>query len=433
MFVHVVKPGETLFSIAELYGGTAEHLRAANDLEGDRLVPGMSLVIPAGPRCTLQPYRIREGDMLERIAKRFSVPPSILKASNERMDERNLAAGETIWVPCPIRRERSVEVNAFMVPTGGDSDEAMLADAAGCLTYVSVFHARVHSDGTLSDLPEGNVIAKAKAEKIAPLLTVTNFDGTRFNADLARTVFHNPDLRKKTVHNLFSLFEAKGYSGINVDFEHLYPDDREPFNAFVRELTETAGPRGIPVAVSLGPKTSDDPRHPFMGAYDYRTLGALADRAILMTFEWGWAGGPPMAVAPLHMLRRVLQYATAAIPAEKILMGMALYGYDWPVPYEKGRTAAGISPKAAVELAIRAKGHIHFHAASAAPMFTYRGPRQETRQVWFEDARSVLAKFHLVREMGLAGVSYWMLGHPFPQNWTLLSGTFDIRKSNMSR
>jgi spore germination protein len=428
MFVHVVKPGESLFSIAKRYGGTTERIRAANELEEDRLIPGMSLLIPAGPRSTLRSYTIQEGETIRQIASHVGVPPHIITAVNDRLNEENLEPGTTIWVPSPLRSTRTIDINAFLIPTGGEADSEILKDTADCLTFVSLFNYRVRPDGALSGIPDERALAKCIEEKVAPLLTVTNFDDTRFNPDLARSVIANPTLRLRLITNLVETALKKGYRGINVDFEHLHPEDRNVYNRFISQLAERSRSFSIPVTVTLGPKMADDPKNPLMGAFDYRILGDLADQVILMTFEWGWVGGPPMAIAPLNMVRQVLEYAAEVIPPDKIMMGMALYGYNWPTPYQEGNRAAGISPKAAVEQAIRSQGHIHFHQEFAAPMYTYRGPRQELRQVWFEDGRSMLAKFHLVDEMGLKGISYWMLGNPFPQNWSLVSSTFAIRK-----
>ncbi|GAX89220.1 glycoside hydrolase family 18 protein [Effusibacillus lacus] len=430
MFVHVVKAGESLFSIAKLYGGTAEHIRSANELNGDRLVPGMSLLIPAGPKSTLKLHIIKEGDTLDTLSMETGIPPHIILAVNDKLDDRKWIPGESLWIPSRVRPDKTIQVNAFMIPSGKQTDTEIIEDAADCLTYVSLFNSRVYPDGTLSEMPDEAVVLSLKREKVAPLLTVTNFDGSRFNPDLARTVIKHPELKRRAVHNILRTVMEKRYAGINIDFEHLYPEDREPFTAFVRGLADEAKLQNVPLTVTMGPKMSDDPRNPWMGAFDYRALGQMADQVILMTFEWGWVGGPPMAVAPLNMVRSVLDYATSQIPPDKIMMGMSLYGYNWPIPYEKGNRAAGISPKAAVEQAIRTEVHIHFHKESASPMFTYRGSRNEMRQIWFEDARSILAKFHLVDVMGLRGISYWMLGHPFPQNWTLLHSTFHIAKRN---
>ena len=54
--------------------------------------------------------------------------------------------------------------------------------------------------------------------------------------------------------------------------------------------------------------------------------------------------------------------------------------------------------------------------------------RGQPHVVWFEDARSVEVKFNTVKAYGLRGVSYWVLGQEFPQNWALLRNRFNIRK-----
>lgn len=428
MFVHVVKPDETLFSIAKQYGGTAEWIRAVNELEDDRLIVGMSLVIPAGPPTTLRTYRIQQEDTLETIARQFRVPPRVILAANERLAETSVPIGESIWVPQPLANPRTVEVNAYMIPIGGNIDWEVIEDAADDLTYLSVFSSRVQPNGSLTEMPDRQALVAAKAGKVAPLLTVTNFDGSHFNPDYARGILKDERVRRIVISNIVARAKERDYQGINVDFEHLQPDLRTDYNRFIQELAEAARQQNLSTAITVGPKMSDDPYNPWIGAFDYRFLGQHVDHMTLLTFEWGWAGGQPMAIAPLSMVRQVLEYASTEVPPDKLMMGMALYGYNWTFPVEEGSRAIGISPKTALDLAIQHRTHIHFQTESAAPMFSYGDSRNQARQVWFEDARSVLAKFHLVQELGLRGISYWMLGHPFPQNWALLQGTFQVRK-----
>ena len=47
-----------------------------------------------------------------------------------------------------------------------------------------------------------------------------------------------------------------------------------------------------------------------------------------------------MAVAPIHKVRQVVEYALTKIPAEKINLGIPNYGYDWTLPYERGSSKA---------------------------------------------------------------------------------------------
>jgi spore germination protein len=63
-----------------------------------------------------------------------------------------------------------------------------------------------------------------------------------------------------------------------------------------------------------------------------------------------------------------------------------------------------------------------------SPFYRYRDDQNRLHEVWFEDARSAQAKFDTVKEYELAGISYWALGYPFPQNWTLLGENFLINK-----
>lgn len=50
-FVHVVKAGDTLWGITQLYQVSLEALRQANQLSSDRIVPGQELIVPGtGPQ-----------------------------------------------------------------------------------------------------------------------------------------------------------------------------------------------------------------------------------------------------------------------------------------------------------------------------------------------------------------------------------------------
>ena len=135
-----------------------------------------------------------------------------------------------------------------------------------------------------------------------------------------------------------------------------------------------------------------------------------------------------MAVAPINMVRRVVEYAVSAIPKEKISLGIPNYGYDWPLPYVRGVTKAeSISNLEAVERAIDFGVEIRFDETARSPYFRYwqYGIQHE---VWFEDVRSISAKFDLIREFGLTGAGYWQLMSFFRPNWLLMEEEFRIER-----
>ena len=100
-----------------------------------------------------------------------------------------------------------------------------------------------------------------------------------------------------------------------------------------------------------------------------------------------------MAVAPLPNVRAALDYAVTEIPAEKLLLGLPNYGYDWPLPFVQGRTRAqSIFNQAAIDLAIRHDIAIQYGQTAQAPDFHYTDSDGTVHKVWFEDARSLEAK-----------------------------------------
>jgi spore germination protein len=136
-----------------------------------------------------------------------------------------------------------------------------------------------------------------------------------------------------------------------------------------------------------------------------------------------------MAIAPIDQVRAVLNYATSVVPASKILMGMALYGYDWPLPYPQAGRASGISNKSAQNLAMQEQVPIRWNERGASPYFNYRDSEGRQHVVWFEDAMSAAAKMQLVYDYGLRGMSWWVLGNEFPQAWHLIRDSFNIRRA----
>ena len=135
-----------------------------------------------------------------------------------------------------------------------------------------------------------------------------------------------------------------------------------------------------------------------------------------------------MPVAPIDQVRRVAEYALIRIPREKIILGIPNYGYDWPLPYVRGTTKAqSIGYTEAIRLAVDHGVPIHYDETAQSPWFRYwqYGIQHE---VWFEDIRSLKAKFDLMDELGLPGAGYWQLMRLFRAGWLMADSRYKIRK-----
>ncbi|MFC4766698.1 glycoside hydrolase family 18 protein [Effusibacillus consociatus] len=425
MRIHVVKRGDTIWSLARQYRTAVEDIiRLSEPPNPASLVVGQTLLIPTAERIHI----VKAGDTFYKLGQQYGVSPQRIAQANPGVNPNALRVGQRIIIPEVTAPKRTIEVNAYIEPKGLQADREILADVAPYLTYVSVFSYRATREGGLTAPNDSVVLQAARDFRIAPLLVMTNFDGTNFNTEIARTVIRNPDVKNRLFDNLVQTIRQKGFVGVNIDFERVGPEDREAYNQFLRDLEARLDTVGASLSTALAPKEADWTTGAWHGAHDYRAHGAIVDFTVIMTYEWGWSGGPPYAVAPINKMRDVLRYAVSVIPSNKILMGFPLYGYDWTLPFVKGTWARGISPQGAIIQADRENVDIQYNETLEAPFYRYYDNQRRQHEVWFEDARSVVAKLDLINEFNLRGISYWVLGNDFPQNWVLLADTFTIRK-----
>ena len=135
-----------------------------------------------------------------------------------------------------------------------------------------------------------------------------------------------------------------------------------------------------------------------------------------------------MAVAPINQVKKVVEYGVSEIPPEKIFMGIPNYGYDWRLPYvPKVSKATGIGNQLAVKIAASNGSEIQYSESAQSPFFNYVKDGVE-HEVWFEDVRSIQAKYKLLDEFNLLGAGYWNVMRPFAQNWAFLSTQYNIKK-----
>lgn len=131
---------------------------------------------------------------------------------------------------------------------------------------------------------------------------------------------------------------------------------------------------------------------------------------------------------PINEIKRVLDYAVTVIPTNKIFIGFQIYARDWLIPHEEGQEAETFDMQEAIRRAVQYNAEIKYDETAQSPYYRYKDNQGRTHEVWFEDARSAKAKFDLVQIYRSRGLSYWVLGYPFPQNWELLGDTFIVRK-----
>lgn len=372
---------------------------------------------------------VRQGDTVNAIARMYQVSAETIIYANQLIYPFELVIGQALLINNG-QQERTMEIrsNGYAYPF---ISSWVLENTLPYLSELSVFSYGFTPAGDIVPplLDDVWMIELAKSNMTLPILTLTPFgaDGN-FNNNLISDIVRNPASRDNLINNLLVVMAEKEYGGLDIDFEFIKAEDRDLFTDFVRVCTERMHEAGYQVSVALAPKSSADQRGLLYEGKDYRALGEIADHVLVMTYEWGYTYGPPMAVAPLNQVRRVIEYAVTEIKPAKISMGIPNYGYDWPLPYERGVTRARtIGNVEAVRLALEMGVEISFDEIAGSPYFDY-DLNGVSHQVWFEDVRSLQGKFNLIKEFGLRGPGYWQIMQLFRANWLLLEDNFIIIK-----
>ncbi|MDD4839938.1 MAG: glycoside hydrolase family 18 protein [Clostridia bacterium] len=428
MQIYVVRSGDTLWKIANTFNTSVEAIVSSNELpEPNNLVVGQALVIPVEGSF----YTVQRGDSLWAIGRKFGISYAELARINNIDPNQTLQIGLRLYIPTHIKTP--AVSNAYIEPLGGQASQTLLTEtrkAAPTLSYLTPFSYQAKNDGTISLVPLTGITEIASENNNSLMMAVTNISNGQFSDQLAREILESKAVQNLLIDNIIAEAKRVGqFSDIHFDFEYMPADLRNAYTEFIAMATERLHKEGYLVSVALAPKTSANQQGQWYAAHDYKALGAIVDYVVLMTYEWGYSGGPPMAVSPIGPVEKVVQYALTEMPADKILLGQNLYGYDWKLPYVPGgQFARAISPQFALSLARQYKVAIQYNMQAQAPYFFYTDADGIRHEVWFEDARSIQAKFDLIKRLKLRGISYWKLGLPFPQNWLLLEDNFDIIK-----
>ena len=430
MQIHVVRPGQTLWSIGREYGVLPGLLARFNGLtEPYRLSVGQAILI-------LRPeslYTVQPGDTVFSIAQKFSLTQNGLYRLNPGLSsQERLYPGQVLVTSIEDRPTEKTTLLGYAYPWANERT------LRGILPYADTlvpFTYGFTEAGELVEPDDEGLLALAKefgAKTLLHLSTLT--EQGSFSAQRAGAVLGDDAARGALIQNTVRVMREKGFAGVDVDFEYLRPELGAAFGAFVTMLRTALNPLGYSVLVALAPKTFAGQRGLLYEAHDYAALGNAANGALLMTYEWGYTAGPPMAVAPLDKVRQVLDYALTEIPAKKLFLGVPVYGYDWSLPFREGATRAqSLSPQEALALARRYGAEIRYDETAQAPWFRYTARDGREHEVWFEDARSSYAKFRLAAEKGLQGVGLWNLMRPAPQTYLVLHGGFSIEEVGRKR
>ncbi len=251
-------------------------------------------------------------------------------------------------------------------------------------------------------------------------------------------VLADPTSRAEHIDALVTFAEEGDYAGLDLDYEQFaFADDRSTWSTtrpnwvtFITELAERLHADGRTLTVSI-PPVYDDGQTEDSGywVYDYGAIAPVVDRIRVMAYDYSTATAGP--VSPLPWVEQVIAGVTEASDMpEKLVLGIPLYGYNWPVttlgdcpPSEEiGRTS--VTMRSVDDLAQRRAAVPVLDVPSGEWTFDYdlviddgTIACTQKRQVWYVDQAGARTRIEMALDAGFGGVSLWALGYDDGRLW----------------
>jgi len=358
--------------------------------------------------------------------------------------------------PSEARPGAGRQVLGYYVPYDPASWTSLQAQA-GSIDIVAVQWVTIDACGRLTSHDDQTLkrFAQSQGIRVLPsLLTLSRW--------LNHRILTDSETFDRAIAEIVEYVVAEGYHGFDLDLEAVGPEDRAAYMAFVTRLGTALHERGKVLTLAVPAKATDTTTG-WAGAFDYAALGQHADLITIMAYEFHGAWGGPGPVSPYDGVERVAAFAASQIPPEKVLLGLAFYGFDWNTTSGGARylgypEAAALAERYGVPMAI--------DASNRSATFRYRAPAGELppavarpaalnheitvrqappcptavpapvptatagpappsdaiqdHEVWLEEHDSAVARLTLADRYRVGGLALWRLGHEEARVWSAL-------------
>ena len=249
-------------------------------------------------------------------------------------------------------------------------------------------------------------LMKKHGIKILPMLNnvnLTNHDGA-FDGKLLTAVLTNKNKREKLLADIVNKLTQYGLQGINIDFEEIEEKTLGAVHSFQNELYEQLHTKGFLVTQDVMAANDD---------YDLKELNKANDYLFLMAYDQHYGGSTPGPVSEQRWVEKELDETAKEIPSEKIVLGMATYGYDWP----DSATASVVTYQEAISTAKEFNATIDFDNDTYNCTYQYKDYNNIHHTVYFMDAAGTFNSMRFADQYGVGGVAVWRLGAEDERLW----------------
>lgn len=341
------------------------------------------------------------------------------------------------------------------------------------LTTFAYFGVELNPDGSLQR--DSNGYEVFKSEKATEVFKKAHKNGTRVLLTITQMknepileFLDSPEAQTNAINQIVSEVKDRGIDGINIDIEYVGnpgSEYRQKFSTFMANLN-TQLDREIPnayLSVSVYASAMKEPK-----MYDIKNIAPNVDSVFMMAYDFATVGSSnAIPTAPLYGYKEgrywydissAVDAFIEVMPAEKLVLGVPWYGYNYAVQeptvktatnkgytsyYKKGRrtysqfipyknyaqTYSIVSNKVNAEIEGVTEYKEGFDEMGKVSWKAYYVPSDGTwRMVFIDDPKSLSYKYDFAKDKKLGGVGMWALGFDDgPEMWTLLKEKFGIK------
>ena len=259
-----------------------------------------------------------------------------------------------------------------------------------------------------TDKLEVNIDAKALREMrragVPVLPMLTNNYGEEFNPQAIGRILSDKGKRTQLINSMLDICRKNHFQGINVDLEELNINDNSLLTNFMAELYRTFHANNMYVTQDIATFNED---------YDVQQLARYNDYLFLMAYDEHNSTSAAGDVASQHWMERATDWAAENIPNDKLVLGLASYGYDWSADGECNT----VSFNQAIANAYGNETGIYFDDDTYNLSYSYYDDDNKQHKVSFTDAVTTFNNMRFGATYHLAGFAIWRLGTEDSRIW----------------
>jgi cellulose synthase/poly-beta-1,6-N-acetylglucosamine synthase-like glycosyltransferase/spore germination protein YaaH/peptidoglycan/xylan/chitin deacetylase (PgdA/CDA1 family) len=283
----------------------------------------------------------------------------------------------------------------------------------------------VPNDGRLTIVPDPKLAAwmESSGVELPVMALMNNSDGTNWQTRELEAMMTSPATRHRLIQTTVQYVLAQKQTGLVIDFESLPEADQPDFTRFVEELGKAVHGAGPTLKFMVALPAAD-------WSYDYKAIAEHSDAIILMNYDEHWQASPPGPIVAQDWFVENIHNILKIVPPEKLVMGIANYGYDWPakskaVPHP---VATSVTFQEAIITAEESEADIDFDSDSLNPHYSYEDENNQVHNVWMLDALTAYNELRAAERSGIQGTALWRLGEEDPSLWTIWDATHPTKE-----